>query len=201
MATTISHGQAQTILRRLGFKMRHASDVRRALVDFQRAYNLGARLVPDGVLGPKTSAALLRCEAARRAGRPTASAHFSFAEFRCKCGGRYSTCRGVLVRRELLASLEVYRHAVGAVSIVSGYRCASHNRAVGGASQSQHLYGAAADVGYRLSDSQVRSLGAFAGIGRSASTHKVRHVDRRDRSGHNTTGASIKRPTIWNYAR
>lgn len=200
-ARSISLGQASTILRRLGWRIRSSGEARSALRSFQTGYALGAALKIDGVLGPVTSAALLRSEAARRAGTGTASAHFSFAQFACKCGGRYSTCARIKVQRSLLVGLERYRQKAGPTSIVSGYRCPSHNHAVGGATSSQHLWGAAADVDYRLSDRQVAALGVFSGIGRSERTHLVRHVDRRDASGHNLTSGSTRRPTVWNYAR
>jgi hypothetical protein len=63
------------------------------------------------------------------------------------------------------------------------------------------MFGSAADVAYLLSDDAVAGLHAFSGIGRSASTHKVRHVDRRDASGHNLTHGSTTAPTVWNYAQ
>lgn len=199
MTATYTMAQATTILRNLGFRVRTSGEFRQQLASFQGGFNLGTWLSTDGVLGPRTSVALGKADANRRSGRPTASPHFSFSEFRCTCGGTYGNCRGVLVRRELLASLEKYRARVGSVSIVSGYRCPSRNKAVGGASSSQHMYGTAADVGYRLSDTQVRALKAFTGIGRSGSTRMVRHVDRRD-CGHNLTGGSLAHPTTWNYA-
>lgn len=197
---TLSVSQASAILRRLGWRVNDGPTFRRALANFQTGYALGGALTADGVLGPKTTAALLRSEGARVAGRGTASAHFSFAEFACKCGGRYGSCERIKLRRQLVIGLEQYRAKAGATTIVSGYRCPGHNRAVGGASSSQHMFGGAADVGYALTDRQVARIGAFSGIGRSRTTHKVRHVDVRAIAGHNLTGGSTKRPTIWDYA-
>lgn len=190
-----SYAQAVSVLRGFGFRIRTSSEFRQAVATFQGGYNLGSWLKVDGVCGPVTAAAMARS----RANGGRASAHFRWTEFRCTCGGRYSSCRRVLVRRELLRSLERYRAKAGPVSIISGYRCPGRNKEVGGAKTSQHMFGVAADVGYRLSDTQVKALKSFAGIGRSARTHLVRHIDRRDVGGHNN-GGTVTRPVIWNYA-
>lgn len=193
--------QAAAILRNLGFRFSTTGGYLQALRTFQGGYNLGGWLTVDGLLGPGSAAALTRSEANRRAGRPTASASFSFADFRCGCGGRYTGCRVILVRRELFWTLERYRVRVGGpVRVVSGYRCPTHNRRVGGASSSQHLYGTAADVGYALTYTAAATLRVAAGIGRSGlRPYKVRHLDRRDVSGHNLTGGTTAHPTIWVY--
>lgn len=178
-------------------------DLSRAISDYQRGCALPGRpaLLVDGKAGPKTQAALRMSLARLRAGQGTASEHFSYSEFRCRCGGRYARCATVRVHRDLLIGLETYRAAVRrAVTVVSGYRCPQRNAEVGGATSSQHVYGAAADVEYAASDVAVRRLRRFSGIGRSAKTRKVRHVDVRHVSGNNTTGGTPDRPTIWNYA-
>lgn len=197
---TYSQAQSIAILRNLGFRVRSTNEYIQVLKTFQGGYNLGAWLTVDGRNGPLTSAALARSNAAKSKGTGTASAHFSFTEFRCTCKGAFYKCRYILVKRELLQSLEKYRNLAGPVGIVSGYRCPDRNKAVGGASSSQHMYGAAADVNYSQYSSKVKSLHAFAGIGQSASSHKVRHMDRRDWSGVNPTHGTISYPTIWNYS-
>lgn len=70
------------------------------------------------------------------------SEHFQAKEFACRC------CRKVLVHPELVRKLEGLRYALGAkpVIVTSGYRCAGHNMAVGGAEKSYHLFGMAADI-------------------------------------------------------
>lgn len=71
------------------------------------------------------------------------SEHFSESEFRCKCG----KCTMPEISKELLKVLEETRtHFGGKVVIVSGYRCHEHNVAVGGATNSQHCLGIAADI-------------------------------------------------------
>jgi hypothetical protein len=71
---------------------------------------------------------------------------------------------------------------------------------VGGASTSQHLFGGAADVSQAATTNQVKNLKKFSGIGYQGSTGKVRHVDRRDTSGVNTTNATLSNPTVWKYS-
>ncbi len=70
------------------------------------------------------------------------SEHFSKKEFACTCCGKFVSCP------ELVERLEKFRELCGnkPIRISSGTRCEKHNKAVGGASRSQHLYGTAADV-------------------------------------------------------
>ncbi len=72
------------------------------------------------------------------------SANFKVSEFACKGKG---CCSTVKVDSELVAYLQQIRDHFGvAVTINSGYRCATHNKAVGGATGSQHTKGTAADI-------------------------------------------------------
>lgn len=190
-----SYAQGVSALRKLGWRIRSSGEYRQAVTAFQGGYNLGRHLVVDGACGPVTSAAIARSLA--NGGR--CSANFFWREFTCTCGGRYSSCRRVLVRRELLQSLEKYRAKVGATSIISGYRCPGRNKEVGGASNSQHMFGVAADISSPWTSSRVKGIGAFAGLGRSGRTSLVKHVDRRDVGGHNN-GGSLGRPMEWVYA-
>ncbi len=67
--------------------------------------------------------------------------NFKLREFECKCG-----CGQVKLHSELLKRLQAIRTETGRpVRITSGYRCPSHNRAVGGAEGSRHMRGDAAD--------------------------------------------------------
>lgn len=180
-----------TDLRALGF---------RRIEDFQRAWNLGPALKPDGIIGPKTLLAVKESTARHHAGEGDISAHFSASEFSCKCGGKLTGCRKTLVRRELLDSLEKLRaHFEITITIVSGYRCPKHNDQVKGAEDSQHLHGTAADTEFNLNLAQVKGQRLFAGIGSKRSLpHRVTHVDRRDIiSGHDAT---VSNPDLWYYA-
>lgn len=70
------------------------------------------------------------------------SRHFQRREFACSCGCGFDT-----IDAETLRVLEAVRKAFEApVTITSGARCQAHNARVGGASDSQHLVGRAADI-------------------------------------------------------
>lgn len=177
---TLTQYQAITILKALGWRVRTAGEYRQALGHFQGGWNLGPALKVDGKLGPYTSAALRISEARRRAGKPTASAHFSFTEVRCKCGGKYSTCARIWFKRSAFRELERYRRALGVgISIISGCRCLGHNRAVGGATHSRHMAGDAVDFAPVRPVAWFAARGLFHGRGwnRNPGTHPVRHGD------------------------
>lgn len=72
------------------------------------------------------------------------SKNFKTTEFDCK--GK-NCCSITLIDSELVNLLQKVRdHFNKPVIINSGYRCATHNKAVKGAPSSQHLYGKAADI-------------------------------------------------------
>lgn len=198
----ITRSNAQAILYRLGFDHSYRNFTS-AVKGFQKGWNLGTALTVDGILGPKTSDALLKSEARRKAGRGTMSANFSFVEFRCKCGDDgtpYTSCDRIWVLRAHVRRLEAYRAKVNkAIRIISGCRCTSHNRAVGGATKSQHLFGGASDIYGLVSLTTLRSYGIFAGLGYQRATNRVVHVDSRDLTGNNTTGGRPSNPTTWPY--
>ena len=55
----LTRAQAQTILTRLGWRVNTSARLTAGIKDFQRGYNFGSvGLSADGVLGPKTSAAM-----------------------------------------------------------------------------------------------------------------------------------------------
>lgn len=69
------------------------------------------------------------------------SEHFSEAELACHHCGQNN------VRQELLNALEEFRTKVGGpVHVNDAYRCPIHNAEVGGAKNSQHVLGLAADI-------------------------------------------------------
>lgn len=85
--------------------------------------------------------------------------HFSWNEFACKCG--CVAPEEVQRRARAMASaLEVIRAAVGKpVQVISGYRCAAHNRKVGGAVNSRHTWGDAVDIQVQgMSGTELRDL-------------------------------------------
>lgn len=67
--------------------------------------------------------------------------NFDIKEFACPC------CGEVVADFRLVAGLQSMRDVIGAaITITSGYRCPAHNKDVGGAANSQHLRGIAADI-------------------------------------------------------
>jgi uncharacterized protein YcbK (DUF882 family) len=100
------------------------------------------------------------------------SPHFSASEFACP------HCQVALVRPRLVVQLERVRDTLRRpIPIVSGYRCPVHNLEAAGATNSQHMYGAAADVPHGLIPAELaRSL--FNGVGLSGNF--AIHVDVRD---------------------
>ncbi|MEC5422137.1 D-Ala-D-Ala carboxypeptidase family metallohydrolase [Virgibacillus sp. C22-A2] len=141
--------------------------------DYNRIFNKSIKV--DGVPGPETNRAL---DHARNQAGVKGTKNFNISEFRCKGSGGLS--KGG-IDNNLLLKLEELRYDLGGNAIVinSGYRSVAHNRVVGGASGSQHLYGKAADIVVRgVSPSRVYSASDkfFNGVGRY---NTFTHVDTR----------------------
>lgn len=84
------------------------------------------------------------------------TAHFSRAEFSCRCGCGYDT-----IDISLVLDLERLRAKVGPIKINSGCRCEKHNAAIGGAKNSSHTMGKAVDVAVANSHERYRYLQAI----------------------------------------
>ena len=81
---------------------------------------------------------------------------FDREEFRCKCGGKY--CNGYPSEPDerMVRIADQLRKNLGVpITIVSGLRCKNWNAIQGGVSNSQHMYGEAADI-YAKGVSQSR---------------------------------------------
>jgi len=110
--------------------------------------------------------------------------HFSRKEFACKCG-----CGSNDISLRLVATLETFRTLVGRpIRILSGCRCSSHNKQVGGKANSYHLIGRAADIrvdGVEIAKlhSLARGSKLFNGIGYYPSRNFI-HLDNRIRPGY-----------------
>lgn len=141
----------------------------------------------DGVCGPETEKALKHAIAYGflRKEEPAKTddvwEHFKRKEFACKCG----KCGGFPVEpdQKLVEILNKIRdHFDAPVVINSGIRCRTHNSspAVGGATNSQHIYGTAADIRVegvapaKVADYAEELLPGTGGIGRY---NTFTHVD------------------------
>lgn len=161
-----------------------------AVKTFQRAYAGPNKLLDiDGDPGPLTQAALLQL--------PNLSPHFVVAETWCK------HCQQVGVYRGLLLGLEALRAARGRpIALASCYRCPVHNKDVGGAPDSMHVFGAAGDLDLRstvISVTAARAVRQFSGIGNRGSL--ASHVDVRHLMGsdNRTPNATVLSPERWDY--
>lgn len=101
------------------------------------------------------------------------SNNFFLSELVCRCGCEFAKVNGKLVKM-----LQRLRDQVGGpVNVNSGYRCVSHNAAIGGVQNSEHTKGTAADIvvpGMSSSEVQKRAKELFDGVGSYVS---FTHVD------------------------
>lgn len=112
------------------------------------------------------------------------SPHFNVKEFRCKCGKEHET----LISDELIQKLEMLYDSLNCSKIIvtSGYRCAAHDKNVGGGGTGQHTLGNAADIccygqdGQPISSKLVcckaQDIG-FRGIANITAAYIYTHVD------------------------
>ena len=110
------------------------------------------------------------------------STNFKVKEFRSKCGSDK-----ILIDEKLVVLLQKLRDKFGAINISSAYRSPEHNRKVGGVSNSQHVYGRAADItlGTNNTAERLREVAKYAetigftGIGLDDKYQMFIHVDTR----------------------
>lgn len=89
-------------------------------------------------------------------GNKKVSANFRVREFACTDGSD-----PVFIDSELVSVLQKIRERFGkSVTITSAYRTPSKNKAVGGETYSQHLYGRAADI--KVSGVSPKKVAAYA---------------------------------------
>lgn len=75
-----------------------------------------------------------------------AAPNFAWDELSCKCGCGTLPLSVKRNLQRLAPALQALRDAAGPLFVTSAYRCPRHNTAVGGAKDSQHTFGLAADV-------------------------------------------------------
>ncbi|WP_238598936.1 D-Ala-D-Ala carboxypeptidase family metallohydrolase [Saccharothrix sp. ALI-22-I] len=128
----------------LGLDGQFGPATKSALVRFQQAYGLTA----DGVAGSGTYSRLYSLQ-----DDDCTPINFSYAELNdCNSdwsGGKVSAATAKFNALVSMWKLQALRHALGdeAVRVTSGFRSIACNNAVGGASDSRHLYGDAVDLG------------------------------------------------------
>lgn len=83
--------------------------------------------------------------------------YFEVREMACKCG-----CNQCEVSMELMELLDMIRERFGPIIVNSGFRCVTHNTAVGGSANSMHMQGKAADIRTKNVTVTVDELADFA---------------------------------------
>ena len=85
------------------------------------------------------------------------SRNFILAEIQSKCGADE-----VLIHPGLMIALQQLRDKFGPIGISSGYREPEHNASVGGAAESLHIYGMAADIYPIARDVSLTEIRSYA---------------------------------------
>ena len=176
----------------------------RAVREFQADHGIAV----DGIVGHFSEMALFDALNGAEVVKPQ-SAHFAYADF-ISGSDKDAAANGIPVKywsniQTVMDRLEQVRTAVGDIPIVirSGYRSPKYNQAVGGASNSQHLYGKAVDIYIqdrviRCSDlaniiyfnDELKVL--FGGYGLGSDTNV--HLDIREKK-------DPTKPTVWWYGK
>lgn len=109
--------------------------------------------------------------------RAKLSSNFNLKEFECKC----NECNITIVDAKLVNSLQTIRdHYKKKIYINSGYRCAKHNKAVGGSASSQHTKGKAADIVVKgIAPKEVAAFAESIGIKGIGLYDTFVHIDTR----------------------
>lgn len=115
------------------------------------------------------------------------SRNFLRSEFACRCG-----CGKADINLHLVARLQMVRDAYGPMRVTSGFRCLTHNRAIGSNDTSAHVTGDAVDIACPDSASRFRlvDLARSAGICRIGIHKTFVHLD---------ISESLPTPALWLY--
>jgi zinc D-Ala-D-Ala carboxypeptidase len=161
---------------------------RAAVQRFQSAYGLGA----DGVAGNQTFNKIYELQ-----DDDCTPIHFTYSEVDDGCGGsgfdggRLSESATRFNALRTMWQLEALRHALGdrPISISSAFRSVPCNSSVGGASNSQHLYGNAADL---------TGSPSFCTLAQQARNHGFGGIFGPGYPGHNDhTHVDIRTSNVW----
>ena len=117
---------------------------------------------------------------------------FEAAEFDCRCGCGRGGSRGDM-HLDFLVMLAAARKLAGcSFNIISGFRCPSHNKDVGGSADSAHIYGMAADIHCVNSNKRFRIIKSLLDVGftRIGVARTYVHVDNDNTKPH---------LSIWDY--
>ena len=123
--------------------------------------------------------------------------NFKSTEFDCKC----SNCNKTTIDLDLPNMLQKIRdHFKKPVLINSGYRCSKHNSSVGGAYNSKHKTGQAADI--RINGVKPLEIAKYAesiGVLGIGLYDTFVHVDTRTKKSFWYSSEQIKKSTFNNY--
>ena len=126
------------------------------------------------------------------------SANFRAREFDCKCSGK---CNETKIDEQLVVFLQKIREHFGKpVDITSGYRCAEHNKAVGGTSGSLHTKGQAADfVIDGVDPYDIAKYAESIGVKGIGHYDDFVHIDTRTQKSFWYSHDQVYRDSFWGY--
>lgn len=131
----------------------------------QRAKASGCQVYDDNgnQVYPEATGTTMAIKTYPKTDKTELTANFRVSEFSCHGSG---CCSTVLIDEQLAAYLQKIRDHFGKpVTINSGYRCAKHNKAVGGATGSYHTKGMAADIAVKdVAPAEVAKYAETLGI-------------------------------------
>ena len=114
---------------------------RRSYYDLQKKYFFRNKDI-DSKYGPNTEK-LLEC--AFNVKKYTKNFDLKKDKLYCRCKGKHCTGYPAIISIDLLKNLQAERDKWGATTVTSMLRCKTHNKAVGGSTNSKHLQGKAVD--------------------------------------------------------
>jgi uncharacterized protein YcbK (DUF882 family) len=136
------------------------------------------------------------------------STHYNVQEFKCKCGKNHD----IKIDSDLVSVLEklMVKLVAKVGNISSGYRCSSHDKAVGGAGSGSHVMGYACDICFKDNSGNkipsktvclaLEDLGHQCGIGyKSGGSEYSTHIDTRPRKLYMDETKSMSKACCTSY--